>query len=82
MSLKPTPEELEQRIEFLESTILLQNKQLADSEHDKELFRLAFENANIGMCLVDLNGNLFKVNSEMANIFGYPLQELEKLAQN
>ena len=82
MTIKPTPEELEQRIEFLESTILLQNKQLSDSENDKELFRLAFENANIGMCLVDLNGNLFKVNSEMANIFGYPMQELEKMNVN
>ncbi len=44
---------------------------------DKELFRLAFENANIGMCLVDLNGNIFKANSEMSAIFGYSVEELE-----
>ncbi len=49
-----------------------------DINLDKELFKLAFENANIGMCLVDLNGNFFKVNAEMSNIFGYTIQELEK----
>ncbi len=49
---------------------------------DKELFKLAFENANIGMCLVDLSSNLFKVNAEMSNIFGYTIQELEKMTVN
>ena len=82
MSIQPTYEELEQRIKFLENSVSSQNKQLIDSEHDKELFRLAFENANVGMCLVDLNGNLFKVNAEMENIFGYPTQELENMNVN
>lgn len=49
---------------------------------DKKLFELAFENANIGMCLVDLTGNIFKANSEMVNIFGYSIQEIEKLNVN
>ena len=39
------------------------------SFHEKELFSLAFENANIGMCLVDMQGGVFKANTEMANIF-------------
>ena len=82
MSIQPKYEELEQRIKFLENNVLLLNKQFSDSDHDKELFRLAFENANIGMCLVNLNGNLFKVNAEMANIFGYTTQELEGMNVN
>jgi PAS domain S-box-containing protein len=43
----------------------------------EERFRLAFENANIGMCLVDTEGRLVKVNSQMCVIFGYSQQELE-----
>ncbi|MBF0409355.1 MAG: PAS domain-containing sensor histidine kinase [Candidatus Riflebacteria bacterium] len=49
---------------------------------DGELFRLAFENAYIGMCLVDLNGKIFKVNKEMSRIFGYSAQELENMTVN
>ncbi len=43
----------------------------------EERFRLAFENANIGMCLVDTEGRLIKVNSQMSQIFGYSQEELE-----
>ena len=50
--------------------------------NEKELFKLSFENANIGMCMVDLQGNLFKVNAEMSNIFGYSMEELEKMNVN
>ena len=82
MSIRPTYKELEQKIKDLENSVSTQNKQLIDSEHDKELFRLAFENANVGMCLVDLNGNLFKVNAELASIFGYPIEELEIMNVN
>lgn len=47
-----------------------------------ERFRLAFENANVGMCLVDLDGKLFKVNRQMADIFGYSREELEQMTVN
>jgi len=53
-----------------------------ENHHDRELFRLAFENANIGMCIVDLLGRLSKVNAEMSNIFGYSIEELEKMNVN
>jgi len=47
-----------------------------------ERFRLAFENANIGMCLVDLQGRLTKVNHQMCEIFGYSQEELEGMTVN
>jgi PAS domain S-box-containing protein len=49
---------------------------LALQESD-EKFRLAFDKANIGMCLVDLQGNLFQVNEKMSEIFGYSQDELK-----
>jgi len=48
----------------------------------EERFRLAFENANIGMCLVDLQGRLTKVNHQMCKIFGYSHEELERMTVN
>ncbi len=48
----------------------------------EELFRLAFENANIGMCLVDLNGRFMKVNQQMCRIFGYNADEFEQMEVN
>ena len=48
----------------------------------EERFRLAFENANIGMCLVDLQGRLAKVNHQMCEILGYSQEELERMTIN
>jgi PAS domain S-box-containing protein len=48
----------------------------------EERFRLAFENANIGMCLVDLDGYLTRVNRQMCEIFGYSQEELESITVN
>lgn len=48
----------------------------------EELFRLAFENANAGMCLIDLNGRFMKVNQQMCQIFGYNLAEFEQMEVN
>ncbi|MBN1253750.1 MAG: PAS domain S-box protein [Deltaproteobacteria bacterium] len=55
------------------------NKKLQESE---ERFRLAFENANTGVCLVDLEGNLTRVNAKMCEIFGYTKEELERMTVN
>ena len=49
-------------------------EQLRESE---EKFRLAFDNANIGMCLVGLDEKFIKVNSQIAAMFGYSEAELE-----
>jgi PAS domain S-box-containing protein len=43
----------------------------------EQLFRLAFENANIGVCLVDTQGRLIRVNSQMCEMIGYSQSELE-----
>jgi PAS domain S-box-containing protein len=48
----------------------------------EEGFRLAFENANIGVCLVDLEGRLTRVNSQMCEIFGYDQDELQGMTVN
>ena len=48
----------------------------------EERFRLAFENANDGVCLVDTDGNLVRVNNRMCDIFGYSKKELESMTVN
>lgn len=45
----------------------------------EEKFRTAFDNANTGMCLVGLTGNLIKVNDKMSEMFGYSVEELERM---
>lgn len=45
----------------------------------EERFRLAFDNSNAGMCLVDLKGRLFRVNRRMCELFGYSRAELEHM---
>jgi len=54
-------------------------KTLRDTE---EKFRNAFENANIGMCLVDTEGRFLKTNNRMCEIFGYSQEEFESKTVN
>gem|GEM_PF-2586595 len=49
---------------------------LSESE---ERFRQAFDTSNAGMCLVDLEGRLFRVNRRMCELFGYSQTELEQM---
>jgi PAS domain S-box-containing protein len=49
---------------------------------DDEKFRLAFNKANVGMCLVDLKGNIFRTNEKMSLIFGYEQRDLESMTVN
>jgi sigma-B regulation protein RsbU (phosphoserine phosphatase) len=48
----------------------------------KDCIRLAFENANIGICLVDLEGRLLEVNRRMCDIFGYSKEDFEGMSVN
>ncbi len=48
----------------------------------EERFRLAFENANIGVCLVDKGGVFLNVNHRMCDIFGYGRNEFEGMKVN
>lgn len=45
-------------------------------------YRLAFNKSNLGMCLVDLQGNIFEANEKMSAIFGYSQGELETMTVN
>jgi PAS domain S-box-containing protein len=57
----------------------LAQEALRESE---ERFRHAFENASVGICLVDNEGRLLKVNNQMCEIFGYSQDELEAMTVN
>ena len=45
----------------------------------EERFRLAFENANIGMSLTSIDGHLLRVNAALCDILGYSREELEQM---
>ena len=49
-------------------------------ERSEERFRLAFENANVGICLTSLEGRLLKVNNALCEMLGYSCEELEKMS--
>lgn len=51
------------------------------SEMDQK-FRLAFENANIGVCLVDLGGRLLRVNNKLCEMLDYTKTDLEGSSVN
>jgi diguanylate cyclase (GGDEF)-like protein/PAS domain S-box-containing protein len=44
-----------------------------------ELFRTAFDEAPIGMCLVAPDGRLIEVNASLCRMMGYPAEELLKM---
>lgn len=48
----------------------------------EEIYRRAFEKANLGMCLVDLKGKILQANEKMSEIFGYSQPELEAITVN
>lgn len=48
----------------------------------EEKFRQAFENANIGMCLVDAEGRFTEINNQMCEILGYSREEFETMSVN
>ncbi len=47
--------------------------------HSEELFRQSFENANVGVCLIGLDGRFLKVNRKLCEMFGYESEDLEKM---
>jgi two-component system, cell cycle sensor histidine kinase and response regulator CckA len=49
-------------------------------EGSEERFRLAFENANVGICLTSPEGRLLKVNAALCEMLGYRQKELEQMS--
>ncbi|MRS03200.1 PAS domain S-box protein, partial [bacterium] len=47
-----------------------------------EYFKASFDNANIGACLVTMDGSFIKVNDELCRLTGYSRDELAKLKFN
>jgi diguanylate cyclase (GGDEF)-like protein/hemerythrin-like metal-binding protein/PAS domain S-box-containing protein len=45
----------------------------------QERFRIAFEFASVGIGMIDLDGNIFEVNNQLCEIFGYGKEELQKM---
>jgi len=74
--------QLEKKVFLLENEILMHKETLEKLKESEDKFRLAFENANTGICLVDLQGNMVKVNQKMSDIFGYTKEELENMNLN
>lgn len=58
---------------------LFEQSMEAELRRSEELFRLAFENAPIGMALVDLDGKWLNVNPAFCNMVGYTNQELQTI---
>lgn len=48
----------------------------------EERFRLAFDNANVGVCIVGLDRSFLQVNRRMCEILGYSREELESMTVN
>jgi PAS domain S-box-containing protein len=69
-------------IALLTITIVQKRRAISALSMSEERFRLAFENANDGVCLVANDGRLIKVNKRMCDIFGYSGEELQGMTVN
>lgn len=67
------------KLKEVELSLKQANDALLQSE---ELFRQAFDGANTGMCIVNLEGGLIRVNRRMTDIFGYSEAELTQMTVN
>ena len=76
------PSDLSHGVTFTALDITERKRAEQALRESEERFRLAFENANTGVCLVDLDGNLTRVNNKMCETFGYTKEELERMTVN
>lgn len=82
MSRKPTYEELEEKLRKIEKEYAERKRAGEALREREERFRSAFESSNDGVCFVDMEGHLLKVNKRMCDIFGYSTEELESMTVN
>jgi PAS domain S-box-containing protein len=82
MSSKP----IQEKSVGIQSDTCHQNRTLVETETSncdyEDCIRLVFDNANVGICLVDLNGRLLSVNRHMCDMFGYSKGEFEGMSVN
>ncbi|OGP50442.1 MAG: hypothetical protein A2Y79_05975 [Deltaproteobacteria bacterium RBG_13_43_22] len=72
------------QIHFLPMILDITHQKISDQKliESEERLRLAFENANDGVCLVDSRGKHIEVNNRMCELFGYTKEELKKMTVN
>ena len=58
----------------------LQRRELEALREGEEMFRIAFQNANVGMCVVDISGRLVLVNEQLCEMLGFSKDELASKA--
>jgi PAS domain S-box-containing protein len=76
MKAKSTYKEMEKKIVALEEQIAqCRSVENALMESEKR-FRFMFENANIGMCIVDTDGRFVQVNKKITEILGYEQKDV------
>ena len=82
MKCKPTYDELLKRVRELELNVIDHKDSVIPLKENAKLLKHTFENANVGVCLVDPDGNFIKVNNRMVEMLGYSKEELEKMNVN
>jgi PAS domain S-box-containing protein len=48
----------------------------------EELFRISFENATVGLCLVGTDGRFLSVNPKLCEMLGYTIREFDEMTFN
>jgi PAS domain-containing protein len=78
LKLSVRPESIDPLDSVLVSFVDITDRKLAEAalSESEDLFRTAFENASVGVCMVDDNGRFLNVNNALCNFWGYPREEL------
>lgn len=78
LKLSVRPESIDTLDSVLVSFVDITDRKLAEAalSESEDLFRTAFENASVGVCMVDDNGRFLNVNNALCNFWGYPREEL------
>lgn len=75
-----TERELREALIKAEEANSLKSQALVKLTESEELFRSTFENANVGVCLLGLDGRFLQVNSMLCKMVGYEADELTKFS--
>jgi len=75
-----SPDGRVERIAGIAEDITQRKKAQEQLLESQQRFRHAFENANVGMCLVDMAGTITRVNGRMCDIFGYEAEQLQGMS--